>query len=197
MDNLFPFILAALALVGSPGPNTLSLAAVGSAFGKKRGMKYMLGLNVGMALVILITGTGISGLLLAIPFIAPAVIGLASIYFLYLAYKIATAPPLQNNARAGTEPKWTEGVVISLLNPKAYASMAAMFSGTVLLFIQPIIEGMFKATLLMLVIVFVNIIWLALGAALTPFFKDPISSRIINICFAILLLVSVASTFLL
>ncbi|MBL4891749.1 MAG: LysE family translocator [Rhizobiaceae bacterium] len=193
MEGLAGFLIAALALTGSPGPNTLSLAAVGSAFGRKRGFKYMLGLNLGMVLVIIAVGSGISGLLFAIPMVAPAVITIAAIYFLYLAYKIATAPPLKENAETVADPKWLEGVMISILNPKAYAAMAALFSSTVLISENLWIEGVFKAGVLLLVIIAVNISWLFLGAALTPYFRQERTSRIINVCFAILLIFSVVS----
>jgi len=191
MEGLAGFLIAALALTGSPGPNTLSLAAVGSAFGRKRGFKYMLGLNLGMVLVILAVGSGISALLFTIPMVAPAVIIIAAIYFIFLAYKIATAPPLKANATDVSDPKWFEGVLISILNPKAYAAMAALFSSAVLISDNLWLEGIFKAGVLLLVIIAVNLSWLFLGAALTPYFRQERTSRIINICFAILLLISV------
>ncbi|MBL4732768.1 MAG: LysE family translocator [Rhizobiaceae bacterium] len=194
MEGLAGFLIAAFALTGSPGPNTLSLVAVGSAYGRKRGLRYMLGLNLGMVLVIAITGSGISGLLFAVPFVAPIVIGIAALYFIFLAFKIATAPPLKEAESNTKDPKWFEGVIISLLNPKAYAAMATLFSSAMLLSTNLWIEGLFKTGILVLVIVVVNVAWLLLGAALTPYFRNERSSRIINIGFAILLLVSVAST---
>lgn len=193
MEGLAGFLIAALALTGSPGPNTLSLAAVGSAFGRKRGFKYMLGLNLGMVLVIIAVGSGISALLFTIPLVAPTVIIIAAIYFIFLAFKIATAPPLKSNAAAISDPKWVEGVLISILNPKAYAAMAALFSSAVLISDNLWLEGIFKAGVLLLVIIAVNLSWLFLGAALTPYFRQERTSRIINICFAILLLISVVA----
>ncbi|MHA1165813.1 MAG: LysE family translocator, partial [Alphaproteobacteria bacterium] len=124
LEPLGTFILAALALTGSPGPNTLSLAAVGAAFGRVRGLRYMAGLTLGVAAVIVIVGSGISGILFALPGVAPIVTVMAGIYFVFLAYRIATAPPLNSAAEPGSEPKWFEGTILSLVNPKAYAAMA-------------------------------------------------------------------------
>lgn len=56
MEAFVGFVAAALALTGSPEPNTLSLAAFGAAFGRARGLGYMVGLNLGMVLVIAIVG---------------------------------------------------------------------------------------------------------------------------------------------
>jgi threonine/homoserine/homoserine lactone efflux protein len=197
LENLGTFILAALALTGSPGPNTLSLAATGAAFGKARGFRYMVGLNLGMVGVIAVVGSGVSGLLFALPGAAPVVTVIAAAYFLYLAWRIATAPPLTSNAESGTEPKWYEGVMLSMINPKAYAAMAALFSGFTLVADRPVPDGFFKAGVLLLVIICVNIAWLFAGAALTGVMRNETFSRIINITFAVLLIGSVAMTTLL
>ncbi len=194
MDGLLSFLLAALALIGSPGPNTLSLAAVGASYGRIRGLEYMLGLILGMVGVIVIVGTGLAGMLLALPGFAPVVTILAVGYFLYLAYKIATAPPLaqKTSNTSGRSPRWYVGTGVSLVNPKAYAAMAAMFSGHILVAGDPLADSLWKAAILLATISVVNILWLSLGAAMTRFLQSEKTSRIVNIAFAILLLVSVA-----
>lgn len=191
MDAVATFLLAALALVGSPGPNTLSLAAVGTSFGRLRGVEYMLGLNLGMLAVIAIVGTGLSGVVLALPGVAPVITVLAAGYFLYLAYRIATAPPLAVEA-APNAPRWYEGAGLSLVNPKAYAAMAALFSGHVLVEGDRLADGLWKAGLLIATIAVVNMLWLSLGTALTQVVRDARVSRIVNLGFAALLLASVA-----
>lgn len=192
------FLLAALALTGSPGPNTLSMAAVGASFGRLRGIEYMVGLNLGMVVVIALVGTGMAGIVLAVPGLAPIVTVLAAAYFLYLAYRIATAPPLKaatpddNTAPTKPAPRWYEGFGLSLVNPKAYASMAALFSGHVLIDGNQLTDGLWKAGLLITTIIVVNTAWLSAGAAMTSALQDPRTSRMVNIAFAILLLLSVA-----
>ncbi len=197
MESSGTFILAALALTGSPGPNTLSLAAVGAAFGRLGGVRYMAGLSFGMALVILIVGTGISGLLLALPGAKPVITLMAAAYFLYLAYKIATAPPLNSKSRPAGKPKWYEGTFLSLVNPKAYAAMAALFSNFVLVAGDHLADGLVKAFVLMMTIIVVNICWLAVGSALTQLLHHERLSRAINIVFAVVLIISVSFTVML
>lgn len=191
METYLSFIVAALALTGSPGPNTLSLAAVGAAFGFRRGLGFMLGLNFGMLLVIIIVGSGVAGLLFLVPGAGQAVIMLAAIYFIYLAYKIATAPPLSNDQDNRDPPKWYAAVFVSLANPKAYAAMAAMFSGFVLFVESSIVDIVLKSMILLLVLAFVNVLWLLVGAALTPLLRNPATSRVINVMFAVALIISV------
>ena len=127
MEGFLACIFAGLALAGSPGPNTLSLAAAGAAFGVGRSLGYLIGLCVGMIVVMAIVASGLAGLLLAIPGAAPVVIALSAAYFIYLAWRIATAPPLAQQADDSRRPKFSGGLFLSLVNPKGYAAMAAMF----------------------------------------------------------------------
>jgi len=191
MEGLLGFIVAGLALAGSPGPATLSLAATGAAFGSRRGLAYMTGIDLGMVLVMAITASGVTGVLLALPGAAPVVTVLAALYFVYLAWRIATAPPLADYADGRREPSFTAGVLLSLINPKGYAAMAALFSGFALIRAAPALDAAFKILALLVVIVAVNIAWLVSGAALTRFFRDPRTNRLINVTFAILLIAAV------
>ena len=142
MDGLPGFILAALALCGSPGPATVSLAATGAAFGA-RGLAYMIGIDAGMVVVMTVTAAGVTGLVLAIPGATPVVAVLAALYFIHLAWRIATAPPLDDTAQ-GSEPSFAAGVLLSLVNPKGYAAMAALFSGFVLVRGRPELDAALK-----------------------------------------------------
>jgi threonine/homoserine/homoserine lactone efflux protein len=193
MEALPAFVLAGLALAGSPGPANLSLAATGAAFGARRGFAYLIGLTVGMVGVMVVTASGLVGLLLALPGATPVVTVLAAIYFAYLAFRIATAPPLSADAGDRREPSFLAGLLLSLVNPKGYAAMAALFSGFVL------VPGGFGADIaakigvLTVLIVGVEIVWLLGGSALTRFFREPRANRIINLTFAVLLIASVAA----
>ena len=191
MEGLLGFIAAGLALAGSPGPATLSLAATGAAFGARRGIGYMAGINLGMIAVMAVTASGLVGLVLALPGATPVVIGLSSAYFAWLAFRIATAPPLAEGAGEGRRPSFGAGILLSLVNPKGYAAMAALFSSFVLIEDRLELDLAVKIAVLTAVIAAVNIAWLATGAALTRMFKDPRSNRIINIVFAALLVASV------
>jgi len=191
MDGLPGFLLAALALAGSPGPATLSLAAAGAAFGTRRVAGYFLGILLGMVGVMAIVASGMVGLLLAVPGATPVVTALAAVYFVWLAWRIATAPPLTGEAGDRRPPRFMGGLGLSLINPKGYAAMAALFSGFVLLREQVALDVALKIGLLTLLIAAVNILWLWSGALLTRFFRDPRTNRIVNVTFAALLLVSV------
>jgi threonine/homoserine/homoserine lactone efflux protein len=191
MEALPGFLLAGIALAGSPGPATLSLAAAGAAFGTARVAGYFIGIVVGMVGVMAITASGLVGLLLAVPGATPIVTGLAAIYFVWLAWRIATAPPLTEEAGARQAPTFLGGLGLSLINPKGYAAMAALFSSFVLVRERLAFDVGLKIVVLTAVIVAVNLLWLWSGALLTRYFRNPRTNRIVNVTFALLLLASV------
>lgn len=192
MENLPGFLLAALALAGSPGPATLSLAASGAAFGTRRSFGYLTGIVIGMIGVMAVTASGLVGVLLAAPGVTPVVTVIAVAYFAWLAFRIATAPPLTETAGQGQPPSFAGGLGLSLINPKGYAAMAALFSSFVLLRDRLALDIALKIVLLTLLIAAVNVVWLLSGALLTRLFRDPRTNRIVNVAFAVLLIASVA-----
>jgi threonine/homoserine/homoserine lactone efflux protein len=192
VEGLPAFLLAAIALAGSPGPATLSLTATGAAFGARRGAAYLAGIVIGMVAVMAVVASGLVGLLLAVPGATPVVTVLAAAYFLYLAWRIATAPPLAADTAQRRPPIFVGGLLLSLVNPKGYAAMAALFSGFVLVHERLALDVAAKMAVLVLIITAVNVAWLLAGAALTRFFRDPRTNRAINVAFAVLLVASVA-----
>lgn len=192
MEGLLGFVLAACALAGSPGPATLSLAATGAAFGARRGLAYMSGIIAGLIIVMAVTATGVIGILLAVPGVTSIVVGLSAAYFAYLAIRIATAPPLADQAAEARQPSFAGGIFLSLVNPKGYAAMAAMFSGFVLIRQHLGLDIAAKMTVLTVIVTTSSVSWLIAGAGLTRFFREPRTNRVINVTFAILLVGSVA-----
>jgi threonine/homoserine/homoserine lactone efflux protein len=192
LEGLLGFVLAAVALAGSPGPATLSLAAAGAAFGARRGIGYMTGIVIGMVPVMGITMTGLAGMLLGLPGAAPVVATMAAAYFVYLAFRIATAPPLADRADQHRQPSFASGVFLSLVNPKGYAAVTALFSGFVLVRERFELDAAAKFVVLVAITAAVNVAWLFAGAALTRFLREPHTNRAANLTFAVLLVASVA-----
>ncbi|WP_163272960.1 LysE family translocator [Chelativorans alearense] len=192
MDSMASFLLASFALVGSPGPNTVSLAALGAAFGARKVLSYMVGLNLGMVGVVILIGSGFWVTILSIPRIAPVVTVAATAYLTLLAYKIATAPALGTGVTMPTHPpRWHAGMALSLSNPKAYFAVAAVLSRYSLWPTNNALDQFAKALLLLATIVFVNILWLAVGSKLATRIRSAAVGRFVNLCFATALVISV------
>ena len=67
--------------------------------------------------------------------------------------------------------------------------MAALVSGFVLAVDRPVVDVALKAAIVMAIMAVVCLGWLLLGAALTRCFREPRLNRIINVAFAVLLVV--------
>jgi threonine/homoserine/homoserine lactone efflux protein len=194
-NELAGFVLAGLALTGSPGPANFGLAAAGAAFGPRGGVRLAAGIIIGVEAVMLLSASGLTGLILAQPVFGPAVQLLAAAYMGWLAWKIATAPPV-TQVRADAAPSFGAGLILGAGNPKSYAAMAALHSGFLLVADRPLLDVALKMLVLLAMVIPVTAAWLFLGAALTRRFRDPAQSRAINIVFAVLLVASAAFAFL-
>lgn len=192
VEALVLLLFAALPLLGSPGPATLSIAATGSVYGVVRGVPYMFGVMLGTSVVVLLVATGVTGLLFTIPGVLPVISVAALGYILYLAYKIATAPILQDEIAGQAAPSMLPGFLLAIANPKAFAAIGAVFSSMTVIPDQPALDVVIKAVTLITIVASVNIIWLFLGASLSRLLRHPTTGRIINIVFAVALVLSVA-----
>jgi threonine/homoserine/homoserine lactone efflux protein len=192
MQDVMSFIVAGIALTGSPGPATLGLAAAGAGFGIRRSSLLVSGAVIGVIAVMALTASGLVGLVLAQPLLGPAVTFLAAGYMLYLAYRIASAPLPADQSVMDRPPGFMPGLMLGLGNPKAYAAMAALFSGFTLVPNQTFADIAAKVAVLVPIIIAVDLIWLMLGSMITRWLRHPRLGRAINIAFAILLVASTA-----
>lgn len=190
-SNLVLLWLAALPLMGSPGPATMSLAAMGAAFGSRKGLPYLSGIVAGTFGVLILIAAGVTGLILAQPELARAVTVLAAVYIVYLAYRIATAPVVAKAGTATRPPSFHGGFLLAIANPKAFAAIGAVYSGHRLLQHDPMLDAMAKIGALSIVIIGVNSAWLIFGSALSSLLRCPRTGRIANVAFALMLVGSV------
>ncbi|MGB5198620.1 MAG: LysE family transporter, partial [Sedimenticolaceae bacterium] len=164
----------------------------GVAFGFRAARAFLVGSLCGAALTIFLVGTGVGGALLAYPGAAPVIVGLAVAYMLYLAYRIAMAPRLGEQALKGRQPGFLAGLLLGITNPKGYAVFATLFSGFVVIPDDVTADALLKGGVLFGMLTAIDIGWLFVGDALRHLFHDPGISRRINNGFAVLLVVSVA-----
>jgi len=200
IENLLLLWLAALPLMGSPGPATISLAASGSAFGIRPSLGYLGGIITGTIAVLLLVATGIATALLAHPIAGQVLTAIAALYILYLAWKIATAPirPASKPAHQtqaspkAKAPDFRGGVMLAIANPKAFAAIGAVYAAHAIAPHSLWLDNALKIAALALVIVLVNSLWLVFGAGFARLLSDPRFGRLINILFAALLIASLA-----
>ena len=112
---------------------------------------------------------------------------LAALHIVYLAYRIATAPPLVDAAQNQARPSFTGGVLLAFANPKGWAAMTALFSGFVLVAGNLTLNAALMVLILASIMAVTDVSWLLVGASLTRFFREPRLNRLINVSFAVLL----------
>jgi threonine/homoserine/homoserine lactone efflux protein len=181
--SVVPLVLASLAIMGSPGPATISLTAAGSAFGVRRSLGYLLGIVVGTTVVLVAVATGITAALLAVPTLHAVLIVVSAAYILWLAYHVATAPPLPAQTAASDAPSLAGGTLLGIANPKAWVAIAAVFA-SVRLAEAAATDAAAKITVLIAMIVLINAAWLVAGASLAPVLREPRRARIVNVVLA-------------
>ena len=188
ISALASLILASLVVMGSPGPSTMSITAVGAAFGFRRSLFYAGGLILGTTAVLLAVAAGVVAMLLSLPHLAPVLVAVSAIYIVYLAYKIATAPPLSTQDGAARVPSAAGGFLLGVANPKAYFAIAAVFAGSNLAVSSRVAEAALKLAVLTVMIVVIHLAWLTAGVSLSRLLRHPVRARIVNLLFAAILI---------
>jgi len=194
-SSLAALVLTSLAIMGSPGPATISLTGSGVAFGVRRSARYLAGIILGTTVVLAGVAAGVTGALLAVPAARPVLIGVAVAYILYLAFHIATAPPLAAESDAAAAPSLAGGLLLGVANPKAWVAIGAVFVSVRISDATGVDAGL-KTCVLVVMIVIINAGWLAAGASLAPVLRDPARSRRANRVLAAALILSTAAALL-
>ena len=157
------FVAAAILLIITPGPGVLSLAGVGSAFGFRAGLKYFIGLFVGNNLVGVFVISGVGALVLADPVTRTVLLVLSSIYLIYLASTIALSGSNIGFKGYTHKPGIKSGVLLQIINPKAYVVNSTMYSGFLLFENAYFLEVIIKVLIVNTIWIPVHFLWLYIG----------------------------------
>ena len=192
LEALAALVVATTSLLGSPGPATISLAAVGATSGIRNGLPYLLGILAGLFCVLIASVIGLATVLTRWPSAGMAIQVVGSIYILYVAWKIGSAPVTVANAgQADRHPGFRDGFILNLLNAKAYAVFFALFTQLRLPFDSAALAYTSTAAVVFTVGIVVDIAWLLAGGSLQALFSRPKSARILRVTFALLVVASV------
>jgi len=197
VEALFTLSVATGLLLGSPGPATLSLAAVGATFGVSRGIPYLAGILLGLSCAMAGAVLGIAAIFVQWPQARWVVQILGAIYLTYVAFQIATAPVLHDGDTAPHNmPGFRDGFVLNLLNPKAYAAFFVLFSQFLLPFENLSVGYISTSLIIFIVAVVVDSIWLMIGSAVRSVFTHPKTARATRVLFGLSIVVATGWTLL-
>ena len=182
--------LAAFAFVTSitPGPNNLMLMASSANFGVRRTVPHMLGVALGFVFMAVLVGAGLAQAFAAVPRLYAVLKVVSVAYLLFLAWKIATAPPPGHAARAGRPMTFLAAAAFQWVNPKAWAMALTAVSVYA--------PSQTAAGIAAVAVVFglVNLpsvgTWAVLGQGMRRVLTNPARMRGFNVLMAILLVAS-------
>ena len=102
-------------------------------------------------------------------------------------------PPLSAQGEDSAAPGLAGGALLGVANPKAWVAIAAVFASARLAG-GAALDAAAKTAVLTVMIVFINSTWLAAGASLAPLLRDPRRARRINGALAAVLVAAAALT---
>ena len=181
---MLTFAVAIFFLLITPGPGVLSLAGVGSAFGYRAGWAYGTGLFFGSNAVMLAAATGLAAIFLAEERLRLIFTVLSTAYLIYLGAKIAFAGSKIAFIESNKPPGFWGGIMLQVINPKAYAVGAFVFSGFPIWPESLMVEIIIKFIILNAVWIPIHILWLAAGVTINGLNLKQETQRLINFVMA-------------
>jgi threonine/homoserine/homoserine lactone efflux protein len=192
---LIAFVIFALVMYLTPGPNNVMLLSSGLTYGFRRTLPHIAGITFGMAFMIAAVGLGLGTIFIAYPVLQTILKYAGAAYLIYLAIVIAMsgmAPSAQDNTR-GPMTFWgaavfqwinVKGWVMVIGTITAYAAIASFPWNIVL-----------QTAISLVVGAVATVVWALFGSALRPVLRSPGAVRAFNIAMAVLLLASLYPVF--
>lgn len=146
LETLLPFLLAALVMELTPGPNMAYLALVAARSGRRMGFAAVAGVTLGLAVYLLAAVAGIAEVAQRWPWIYQTLRWAGVGYLLWLAFDAWRDDPRQvaTADSAGLGRVFLRGLLANLLNPKAALLYVALLPG----FISPAGDPVAQAIIL-------------------------------------------------
>ena len=150
----------------------------------RRSLPYVLGIIIGTVAVLVAVATGITVALLAVPAIGSVLIWISAAYILWLAYHIATAPPLPEPATTSGAFSLAGGALLGAANPKAWLAIAAVFASAHVA-AAATADATAKVAVLIVMIIVICTTWLVAGTAIAPLLRERRRARLVNAALAV------------
>lgn len=190
------FLMFALVMFFTPGPNNIMLLSSGLTYGFRRTIPHIAGITIGFAFMVAAVGLGLGAIFIAYPVLQTILKYVGAAYLVYLAWHIGMAEPTAPAEDKSRGPmtfwgaavfQWVnaKGWVMVIGTITAYAAIAS-FPWNIL--IQTVISLAMGAVS--------TVVWALFGTALRPVLTSPTTVRAFNIVMALLLLASLYPVFM-
>jgi len=163
---MLTFAIAVFFLLITPGPGVMSAAGVGSAFGPRPGVHYIIGLFIGTNAVALAVVSGMAAIILANAGIRTVLLVASAGYLIFLALRIALSGTKVAFIEATKAPGIWGGLALQAINPKAYAVNTALFTGFAFWPDSLVTETLLKFLIINAIWIPIHFLWLYAGVSL-------------------------------
>ncbi len=176
-------VLFLFPLAYSPGPGNMFFAANSARFGFRATIPANVGYHIATWIVTAALGFGFIATLENFPQLFTVLKVAGSLYVLWIAWKLFRAGALEDH-EAPKAATFTDGVVLLVLNPKAYVIIALMFTQ----FLDQSEMRALSAVILITTVFTLNnlaafSIWALIGEKIAGFFRTPESAQKLNMMF--------------
>ena len=182
---MIEFAAAVFFLILTPGPGVLSAAGVGAGFGFRAGFGYVFGLFLGNNIVASLVISGLAAILLGYEPLRLLLMGISTAYLFYLAMRIGFAGAEIGFIAAKHNPGARDGIILQLVNPKAYAVSTALFTSFAFYPENFTIEIVIKLLIFNAIWVPLHLLWLYAGVRVHQLSLTPQQTRWVNIAMAV------------
>jgi len=190
-DVFLALVVFANVMAFTPGPNNIMLTASGVNFGFARTVPHLLGVDVGFVVLLAVFAGGLGLLFAAVPALQLALKIAGALYMLWLAWKVASARPVDDKGAAlGRPMTFLQAVAFQWVNPKA---VVAALSG-IAVYMRPgheLPDFVIVLAVFALATVLSTATWAGFGVALRRVLRNPTLARIFNIVMGLLLVASI------
>jgi threonine/homoserine/homoserine lactone efflux protein len=122
------FLIAAIVMEITPGPNMTWLALLSAREGRMAGLQAVAGIAAGLALLALVAATGAATLMSTWPALYEGLRWGGVLFLLYFAYEAWVGEAETDKPKSPGKHLW-RGLIVNLLNPKAAAVFIVMIPG--------------------------------------------------------------------
>lgn len=184
-----PLILFVLSTSITPGPNNTLILASGVNYGIKRSLPHLFGIATGFPLMVVAVGLGVGSLFQQFSILQTVLKIVGTLYLLYLAYKVATAPTKDIEITKAKPFTFLQALLFQWVNPKAWM-MAISGVTTFTAMTHYFIDVISVAAAFILFGAPCTALWMLCGASLRNILHNPTYRRVFNISMALLLVAS-------
>src|SRR6516162_6634508 len=192
---LFAFVVFAIVMFFTPGPNNIMVLSSGLTYGFRRTLPHIAGVTFGFAFMVAAVGAGLGTIFIAYPLLQTVLKYAGAAYLIYLAAAIAASSPAKADpgGRRGPMTFWgaamfqwvnVKGWVAVIGTITAYAAIARFPLNIVIQVVTFLVMGTASITT-----------WTLFGSALRPVLTSARAVRLFNVAMAILLLASLIPVF--